>query len=77
MNIHDQIAKEDAQQAEHRPGKYRVVRQGRIVYVKDAAFFESQGGLVEKWGKHWVEIEADSINDARTKGLQTPDRLKE
>lgn len=76
MNIHDQIAKEDAQQTEHRPGKYRVLRQGNTVYVKDAEYFESQGGLKEKWGRNWIEIEADSIADARKKGLNTPDTLK-
>lgn len=70
---HEQIAKEDAEQTEHRPGLYRVIRQGKIVYVKSSSYFEFQGGLTEPWGKNWVEITADSINDAREKGMSTPD----
>ena len=72
--IAEQIAEEDRQQALHRPGKHRVVRQGSTVYVKCADFFESQGGLTASWGRHWVEIEADSIDDARLKGMDTTDR---
>lgn len=64
------IAEEDRQQAERGPGRYRVVwnENGETVYVKDADFFEQQGGLTEKWGKRWIEIQANSINDAREKG---------
>ena len=70
MNIHDQIAKEDAQQAEHHPGKYMIVwnEGGETVYVKDADYFKDQGGLTADWGKRWIEILAVSINDAREKG---------
>jgi hypothetical protein len=38
------------------------------VFVK--GFFLSQGGGVEDWGKNWVEVEAESIEDARRKGCQ-------
>ena len=62
------VAEEERQDKAHRPGRYRVLIEPWAVYVKDAAYFESQGGLKEKWGERWVEIEAESIYDAREKG---------
>lgn len=38
------------------------------VFVKEKDFFISQNGHTEPWGKDWVELEADSIEDARKKG---------
>lgn len=38
------------------------------VFVKEKDFFLSQRGDVEDWGKNWVEVEAESIEDARLKG---------
>lgn len=38
------------------------------VYVKEGAFFRSQGGMTEEWGKHWQSIDAVDIEDARRKG---------
>lgn len=36
--------------------------------VKEAKFFESQGGLSDEWGKAWEPInDATSIGDARRK----------
>ena len=66
----DQIAKEDAQQAEHRPGKYMIVwnEGGKTIYVKDADYFKEQGGETAEWGKRWIKVTANSINDAREKG---------
>ena len=69
MNI-EQIEKEDAQQAAHRPGKYMIVwnEGGETVYVKDADYFKQQGGETAAWGKRWLQVTANSINDAREKG---------
>ena len=36
--------------------------------IKEAAYFESSGGLTEEWGKKWEPIhDAGSIGDARRK----------
>lgn len=36
--------------------------------IKDAAFFISQGGLRDEWGKHWQPIhDCATIGDARRK----------
>lgn len=36
--------------------------------IKEASFFESEGGLKDNWGKTWEPIEdASSIGDARRK----------
>lgn len=42
------------------------------VFVKEYEFFKSQGGLVQKWGAHWVPVIASSIEDARKKGCALP-----
>ena len=48
---------------------YYVMRNsGQAVFVKEADFFVSQGGLKEKWGLHWRLIFAASIEDARKVG---------
>jgi hypothetical protein len=47
--------------------KYYVHHNGHSCFVKEAAYFEKQGGLTEDWGKAWSPLYADSIEDARTK----------
>lgn len=47
--------------------KYYVMFNGAAWFVKEAVFFESQGGLTEDWGKAWEPIYADSIEHARDK----------
>jgi hypothetical protein len=42
------------------------------VFVKDLAFFRSQGGFTQKWGETWVPIVATSIEDARERGCSLP-----
>ena len=41
------------------------------VFVKEADFFKSQGGLKEDWGKNWKRIKATSIEDARRIAQET------
>lgn len=52
--------------------KYMVVSvpASGCVFVKEKEFFISQGGDVQPWGKHWVEVEADSIEHAREQGCK-------
>ena len=50
--------------------KFYILIKPRAVYVKEAEVFKSQGGLTGEWGKQWVEIEAESIEDARQKGKE-------
>lgn len=45
--------------------KFRVLINSAGVYVKDAEFFESQGGLTKPWGKKWEEIDAIDLRQAR------------
>ena len=40
---------------------------GAAVSIKVESFFIEQGGLIAEWGRHWTLIEADSIEDARTR----------
>lgn len=47
--------------------RYFVVYNGAAWMVKEGAFFESQGGLVDDWGKNWKPVWADSIEHARDK----------
>lgn len=50
---------------------YYVSCSGAAVFVKEAEFFKSQGGLTESWGKNWKgPISAGSIHDARMKGAE-------
>lgn len=50
-------------------GRFYVWRNfAGAVFVKEGDFFESQGGLTEEWGRGWVAIEAESIEDARAQG---------
>lgn len=44
---------------------------GQAVFVKEAGFFESQGGLTEAWGKAWTKISAESVDDARRIAQET------
>lgn len=41
------------------------------VFVKTWEFFVVQGGDREAWGRHWVEVEAESIEQARRIGCET------
>ena len=43
---------------------------GATVFVKEAEFFRSQGGLTEDWGRAWRPITARSIGEARRKGAK-------
>lgn len=38
---------------------------GQKVFVKEAAFFRSQGGLTQEWGKSWVPLVANDLFDAQ------------
>ena len=51
--------------------KFYVYYNGQGWFVKEAKFFEEQGGLTENWGRMWWPIEATSIEDARSKASQT------
>lgn len=52
-----------------RGDEYYVVRNDAgSVFVKEAGFFEQQGGLTQDWGKRWQKISAASIEDARRIG---------
>lgn len=44
---------------------YVHCNSGNALFVKEANFFESQGGITESWGKAWVPVVAKSIEDAR------------
>lgn len=50
---------------------------GSAVYVKEWQFFVEQGGLREPWGKNWLLIEAESIDDARKRGKKLMGKLFE
>lgn len=50
-----------------------VVQVSGSVFVKELEFFRSQGGFREDWGRNWVPIIANSIEDARKKGCDLPD----
>ncbi len=41
---------------------------GNKVFVKEKRFAESQGILMDNWGKKWTLIEAESIEHARQIG---------
>lgn len=53
------------------PTHYVHRNPGQKVFVKEAAFFASQGGLREEWGRSWTPVTADSIEDARRIGEET------
>lgn len=50
--------------------KFYVHHNGHSWFVKEAGFFEDQGGLTEPWGKAWKPIYATSIEDARAKAAE-------
>jgi hypothetical protein len=45
-----------------------VLCHNGIVYVKEEAFFVSQGGLTEDWGKDWIKVKAFDMEEARDRG---------
>lgn len=49
---------------------YVMRNPGNALFVKDADFFESQGGLTAEWGKSWKPVVASSIGDARRQAAQ-------
>lgn len=65
-----EIAKEDAQQAEIRPGMQVYLNINPwAIYVKEAQYFIDQGGLDSEWGETWVgPFPANSFNHARKLG---------
>ena len=56
--------------------KFAVLIEPWAIYVKEWDFFVEQGGMRQKWGKHWRPIMARSIEDARLKGLRIRDGKK-
>lgn len=56
--------------------KFRILVEPWATYVKDADFFEAQGGLREPWGKNWREVEAEDIEAARAIGDRETARAK-
>jgi len=48
--------------------EYMVSTNGAAVFMKTKEFFLDQGGDKQPWGKHWVEVRAKDIEDARSKG---------
>jgi len=40
-------------------------RMSGAIFVKEADFFEAQGGLTASWGKKWCRVEANSLEEAR------------
>jgi hypothetical protein len=53
--------------------KYMIhVGPSGSVFVKDYDFFIQQHGDTQEWGKHWQQIPADSIEDARQKACGFP-----
>lgn len=44
---------------------YYVTYNGGAWFVKESAFFLTQGGLSQDWGRNWRPISAGSIEDAR------------
>ena len=53
--------------------KYAVLIQPWGVGVKEWWYYVEQGGLRQKWGKHWRGIFATSIEDARIRGFRIRD----
>lgn len=47
---------------------FYVLVEPWAVYVKESAFFESQNGLTEDWGKRWRPVFAADIESARVIG---------
>lgn len=43
------------------------------VYVKEKEFFRSQGGFTSVWGRRWVLVLAESIENAREIGIRRRD----
>ena len=56
-----------------KPTRYYYVLKtwANAVFVKEAEFFKSQGGLKDEWGKNWKRIKATSIEDARRIAQET------
>lgn len=52
---------------------YYILIESWAVYVKEGEFFKSQGGLEKKWGENWVPVQADSIEHARSIGINRRD----
>lgn len=48
-----------------RPTHYVHCNSGDALFVKEAGFFEEQGGLREEWGRAWKPVVAYSIGHAR------------
>lgn len=56
----------DADDATH----FVLCNSGNALFVKEAEFFKSQGGLIQPWGKSWRPVIATSIGDARRQAAQ-------
>lgn len=55
---------EAAQERRDKLGNYYVHHNGHSWFVKEAEFFESQGGLTHSWGKNWTPVTANSAEHA-------------
>lgn len=53
-----------------KPTHYVHCNSGNALFVKEAAFFASQGGLTDEWGKHWKPVVARSTGSARRKAAK-------
>lgn len=51
---------------------YYILEGHGAVYVKDGAFFKSQGGLTAAWGRAWRPVRAHDIEAARALGQIKP-----
>lgn len=45
---------------------YVLKSQTGAIFVKEAEFFEAQGGLQERWGRKWRKVYASSVEHARS-----------
>lgn len=54
--------------------EYFIHHNGAAVFVKTGAFFRSQGGLIQPWGKVWRQVRASSLEQARLKWRPEWDR---
>lgn len=47
---------------------YIMANFAGAVFVKGEKFFIAQGGKDQDWGKKWIPVKAESIEDARALG---------
>jgi hypothetical protein len=47
-----------------------IANPGAPTFVKEFQFFIDQGGLRQPWGKNWVVVHADDMDDARVEAIR-------